>query len=104
MCEHCMDKTTEMLFTQTGITENAIEWFDALVIAAINVGYQMALEDQKPEAEQQALVGDPLREVKTPLVKYIADLEKLATGLKVDLSAMIPPPPVPLGPMSDLVS
>jgi hypothetical protein len=99
-----MDKTTDLLFAETGITERGIEWFDALVIAAMHVGYQMATEDQKPEDERRALDGDPLKELKTPLVKYISDLEKSAKAQGMDLNTLLPAPPMPMAPMPDLVS
>lgn len=104
MCELCMDKTSDMLFEKTGITERAIEWFDALVIAAINVGYTMAMEDQKPEGERKALTGDPLKELKGPLVEYISTLEKFGVEHEIDLNTLLPVAPIPMGPMSDIVS
>lgn len=102
MCEHCMDKTTEELMATTGIAERTLEWLDGLAIAAIDIGYRMAAEDSKPDAEP--FQGDPLRPFKEPLVQYIAALELLVKKQGTDPGTLLPVLEMPLGPMPSLVS
>ena len=105
MCEHCMDKTSENLRVETGIREDTIDFLDALLVDAMQVGYAMAVEDMKPEAEQEAIEGDPLRAMKQALVTYIARLEAEAVKNGVALDPLLLQAPAAIiGPVPDICS
>jgi hypothetical protein len=100
-----MDKTTEELLAATGIADRTLDWLDGMAIAAMDIGYQLATEDKKPDEQRETFQGDPLRPFKEPLIRYIASLEHVAKEHGVDPTMFLPEPTlVQMMPASNLIS
>jgi hypothetical protein len=85
MCLKCVLATSEKLIVETGISPAAMEMIDMLLMQSVAYG-RAGLEAE--QAGDEPISGDPLEDVKTTLVRHVANLEQF-TSYIADVDAAL---------------